>query len=60
MEGIVETEEGEELGVPEENPLEGYTISSFKFALKDESTQEVFSTCTVTGPSEDEISIMVG
>ena len=57
MDGVVENEEGEEIGSPEENILEGYEIKKFEFSLKDKSTNSKFSDCTITGASESEITV---
>lgn len=57
MDGVVENEEGEEVGTPEENPLEGYKVNKFNFYLKDEQTKNIISECKVTGPLEEDIII---
>jgi len=57
MDGVVENEEGEEIGTPEENPLEGYDVNKFNFYLKDKQTKNILSECEVVGPSEEDIII---
>lgn len=57
MNGVVEDEDGKEIGKPEENILEGYKIKKVKFTLKDDSTKNKISECIVTGASESDVIV---
>jgi len=57
LEGVVENEEGETIGAPQENVLEGYDIKKVDFYLKDKSTKETYSNCVITGKGEEGIEV---
>jgi len=59
MNGTIEDNTGKDLGKPESNPLEGYSVTSAHFYLKDKSTQTILSECTITGASESDIKISI-
>ena len=57
MDGVVEDEEGEEIGTPKENVLEGYEVKKVEFYLKDKSEKNMLSECVIVGKTEENMQV---